>query len=170
MSISLTKSLKTSKVAVDPGNVAQGHRLFVSNPTCNIPTYLVDTYGRNANITAGLQFEGVGAPGCVSSQYRIQVENNNSRPQYSQYLNVPQGLMATVSEYPNQPSKDMLGVYRDKSFGLDGVYQRMAYPEKATDPNSSADFLAQQQWMANQLVTKFDSRLWTNSTDVQSGF
>ena len=46
-----------------------------------------------------------------SPLYRIEVENLQ-RPQYSEYLNVPQGLMMTQNEYENRPHTDMLGVNR----------------------------------------------------------
>jgi hypothetical protein len=168
--LSLNKSLRTNKVALDPGNVAQSFRLFVSNPTADIPNYLVDIYGRPAAIDAGLQFEGTQASGIISPLYRIEVENNISRPQYNEYLNVPQGLMMTQSEYPNRPLTDMLGVNRDRAFMMDGTYATMPYPTKATNPNSDADFMAQQAWNANQLQTQYDNRLWLNSVDTQSGF
>ncbi len=168
-SLSLNKSLRTTKVASDPGNTAQTFRLFVSNPTCEIPTYLVDQYNRPAAIEAGNRFEGHGAPACLSSLYRVEVENN-LRPQYSEYLNAPQGIMMTQNEYPNRPHTDLLGVNRDRAFGYDGVYNTMPYPAHATNPSSDADFLAQAGWFGNQMLTKFDSKLWLRSPDTQSGF
>lgn len=173
--ISLSKSIRTNKVANDPGTVAATFRLFVSNPTCDIPDYRLDEYNRPASIYGGLQIEGSGngtaggAPACFSPLYRIEVENIQ-RPQYSEYLNVPQGIMNTVNEYPNRPHKDMLGANRDRAFGMDGVYRRVPYPAKSVNPGSDADWLKQQEWYANQLDTFFDNRLWLNSSETQSGF
>lgn len=173
--ISLTKSLRTNKVANDPGNVANTFRIFTSNPTCSIADYRLDQYNRPASIYGGLSIEGSGngsnggSPGCFSPLYRIEVENLQ-RPQYSQYLNVPQGIMNTVNEYSNRPHTDMLGANRDRAFGLDGVYRRMSYPSNATDPSSAKDNLLQQEWFGNQLLTKMDNRLWLNSADLSSGF
>ena len=175
--ISLSKSLRTNKVAVDPGNTAQTQRIFITNPTCEIPTYLIDQYGRPASFYSALSTEGSGngsaggQPGCISPEYRIQVENIQ-RPQYAEYLNVPQGLMMTHSEYENKPHYDMMGVNRSRAgvFDVDGVYRRMQYPEKAVNPNSDRDNLLQQEWYANQIMNYTDNRLWLNSADTQSGF
>ena len=175
---SLTKSLRTNKVMSDPGAVAQTFRLFVDNATCGIPDYRLDQYNRPASIYGGLGIEGSGngnaggAPGCFSSLYRIEVENLQ-RPQYSEYLNVPQGLMMTQNEYPNQPHTDMMGMYRDRAFGLDGVYRRTPFPggtPQGDNPGSDKAWLARQGWLANQLMTSFDQRLWLNSSENQSGF
>jgi len=76
----------------------------------------------------------------------------------------------TQNEYPNQPRLDLLGVNRDRAFQMDGTYQTMNYPKHAVNPGSDADFLAQEQWNANQLVQQFDNRLWLRSPDTQSGF
>jgi hypothetical protein len=167
--LSLSKSLRTNKVANDPGNVAGTFRLFVSNPTADIPTYLIDQYGRPASIYSALKFEGHGAPASISPEYRIQVENLQ-RPQYSSYLNVPQGIMMTNSEYQSRPHVDLMGMNRNRAFGYDGVYNTMPYPVNAENPASDTDFLLQQQWNANQLLTQNDNRLWLRSSDTQSGF
>lgn len=169
MSLSLQSSLRTSKVSSDIGNVAQSFRLFVSNPTCEIPKYNVDMYNRPVSIMGGNQFEGNGAPGCVSSLYRIEVENNIVRPQYSQYLNLPQGLAMTMNEYPNAPHRDLLGVNRDRAYDMNGVYQNTEYPEKAVNPNSDADFNAQMAYN-QRYVRKYDQRAWLSSTETGSGF
>ena len=167
--ISLSKSLRTNKVASDPGSTAETYRIFTAaNNQCDIPTYLVDTYGRPTSIEAGLQFEGYGAPGCISPQYRIQVENN-LRPQYGEYLNVPAGLVMTQNEYANRPHSDLMGMNRDRAFGLDGVYRTAPFPTQK-NPNSDRDYLRMEEWNANRLLTKFDNRLWLNSADTQSGF
>lgn len=175
--ISLSKSLRTPKVALDPGNVADTFRIFVSNPTCDIRDYRMDEYGRPSSIYGGLQVEGAGngnsggAPGCFSPEYRIMWENA-LRPQYAEYLNVPQGLMMTHSEFENQPHYDMLGVNRDRygAFNVDGTYKRTAYPSHAQNPNSDKQWLEQQEWYGLQMLNQFDSRLWLNSADTQSGF
>jgi hypothetical protein len=175
---SLTKNLRTPKVYPDPGNVAQTFRLFVDNATCGIPDYRLDQYNRPSSIYGGLSIEGSGSgnsggsPGCFSPLYRIEVENLQ-RPQYSEYLNVPQGLMMTQNEYENRPHTDMLGVNRGRAFGLDGVYKRQPFPGNSSqgdNPSSDKAWLNRQEWMGNQLLNFADNRLWLNSSDNQSGF
>ena len=167
--ISLTSALKTTKVANDAGSVAQGFRLFVSNIENDIPNYLVDPYGRPCPIDGCLQWKGKGAAGALSPLWIIE-NQNMLNPQYSQYLNVPQGLQMTQNEYPNRPHTDLLGVNRDRAFQMNGSYDRMPYPSSNTNPGSDADFLLQQQWNANQLLTKFDNRQWGKPGDLSSGF
>lgn len=178
--VSLSKSLRTNKVMSDPGAVAYGFRFFVDNPTCQIPDYRLDEYNRPASIYGGFAIEGNPDSnsgnwpnaGCLSPLYRIEVENLQ-RPQYNEYLNVPQGLMMTQNEYPNQPHKDMMGMNRDRAFGVDGVYRRMAFPggtPQGDNPSSDKAWLNRQEWYANQLMTQFDNRLWLNSAETQSGF
>lgn len=175
---SLTKTLRTPKVYSDPGNVAQTFRLFVDNATCGIADYRLDQYNRPASIYGGLGIEGSGngnaggAPACFSPLYRIEVENLQ-RPQYSEYLNVPQGLMQTQNEYESRPHTDMLGMYRDRAFGLDGVYRRMPFPGtsvQGNNPSSDKAWLNRQEWFGNQMLNSFDQRLWLNSAETQSGF
>jgi hypothetical protein len=175
---SLTKNLRTPKVYPDPGNVAQTFRLFVDNATCGIADYRLDQYNRPASIYGGLGIEGSGnggaggAPACFSPLYRIEVENLQ-RPQYSEYLAVPQGLMMTQSEFQNSPHTDMLGMNRSRAFGLDGVYRRMPFPgstPEGNNPSSDKAWLQRQEWNASQLLNQFDQRLWLNSADTQSGF
>jgi hypothetical protein len=168
--VSLSKSLRTPKVSLDPGPVAQTFRYFDSNPTKDIPQYMVDIYNRPAAIDAGNVFLGPGCPGCFSPEYRIMNENAVSRPQYSEYLNVPQGLQMVQSEYPNRPKTDTLGRYRDRAFGIDGTFQRMAYPANAQNAGSDKDWMLQQAWFNNKLVNQFDNRNWVNSADTTAGF
>ena len=179
---SLSKSIRTMKVYPNPGNVAQTFRTFVHNSVCENAKsgFRVDPYGRPSSINGGLQIEGNagsqgGIAGCLSPLYRIETENI-LRPQYGPYLNLPAGLMMTHSEYQNSPHYDTMigsqshGRDRPGVFGVDGMYKRMAYPSKATNPNSDKDNLEQEEWFANQMLGKFDSRLWLNSSETQSGF
>lgn len=172
------RKVRTCFCMSDPGAVAQTFRLFVDNATCGIPDYRLDQYNRPASIYGGLSIEGSGnggqggAPACYSPLYRIEVENLQ-RPQYSEYLDVPQGLMMTNSEYQNRPHTDMMGMYRDRAFGVDGVYRRMPFPggsPQGDNPSSDKAWLQRQEWNANQLTTKFDQRLWLNSAETNSGF
>jgi len=171
MSLSLSKSLRTNKVSPGANEVAQGIRLFVANIGENLAgqTQNVDQYGRPAPIDGALTFEGPGAPGFFSPEYRIEVENVQ-RPQYSEYLNVPMGLMSTNSEYQNHPRYDTLGVNRSRAMGLDGTYQTMAYPVGKLNPGKDQDYLYAQEWEAQQLMRLYDQRLWLSSPSTQSGF
>jgi len=167
--ISLSKALRTPKVSLDAGNVGfTVSNLFDENNKCAIPQLLVDTYGRPVAIDAGLPFLGNGAPACSTALYRISTENE-LRPQYSEYLNVPQGLQLTQNEYVGRPYYDTLGVNRQRAFGNDGQFLRMQAPD--ANPGSDKSWYAQQAFLNNQLVNKFDNRLWLNSGDsLQSGF
>lgn len=166
--VSLNKSLRTAKVTPDPGSVAQGFRLFDVNMQCEIPQYMIDEYGRPASMDAGLAFLGNGAPGCYSSEYRIDVENI-LRPQYYYYLDVPQGIMkGGFSEYQNRPHNDLMGMNRDRAFGYDGMYTAGSYPQcnNATDKCQFEEL----GWESANLARKYDSRLWLRSADFNSGF
>lgn len=169
MSISLTKSLRTTKVASDPGNVAQGFRLFDDNMQCQLGTTMVDTYGRPSALYAGNQFLGNGAPGCFTPQYRIMTENIVSRPQYSAYLNLPQGLSMMNSEVQGRKTVDLLGVGRDRSFGMDGTFQYAPYPSDS-NPSSDDAFMNNQSWFNGKLQKVNENRTFLSSADTQSGF
>lgn len=166
--ISLNKSLRTTKVSPGASSVGYSFRVLDEpGPTCS-KTYMVDQYGRPASMDAGLQFLGPVSAGCFSTMYPIMRENI-LRPQYSEYLNMG-GLQGYQSEYANRPHMDLLGVQRDKSFGVDGTYQGLQYPMQATNPNSDADWTKQMDYMTARLQQADDSRLWLYSADTQSGF
>lgn len=177
MSLSLTKALRTDKVAVDPTKFLAGTRLFDANIALTIPEYFIDSYGRPVNAGSSLPYLGPGnAPGAYSAEYMIQLQNNVMNPNYSLYLDVPQGVMkGGLSEYSkpaydtmlgtNNPGRDKLGV-----FNIDGEYRGLSYPEQATNPNSDTDFAKQQQWMAQQSQTQFRNRVYLNSAAANSGF
>ena len=168
-SISLTKALRTPKVSNDPGNVAfTVSNLFDENNKCAIPQLLIDSYGRPTSIDGGLPFLGNGAPACSTALYRISTENM-LRPQYSEYLNVPQGMQLTQNEYVGRSYYDTLGVNRDRAFGNEGQFLRMSAP--TANPASDKSWYDQQAFLNNRIVNKFDNRVWLNSADsLQSGF
>lgn len=175
--VSLNKSIRTQKVTPEAFEIAETFRRFgPANATCDIPDYRTDQYGRPTSIYGGLSIEGSGngshggAAGCFPAGYRITVENY-LRPQFSEYLNVPQGLQMTQSEYQNRPHYDLLGVNRSRDgvFGIDGVYKGITAPAK-WNPSSDSDYLASEAWYSSQTNKVFDNRTFLNSADLQSGF
>jgi hypothetical protein len=168
MTLSLEKNLRTVKVSVDPGNYAQGFRLFDSS-TC--PNYVnVDQYGRGGisvnsgypQLNTSLGLHGI----CYSPMYLIQNENAVSRPQYSTYLNVPEGLQLTQNEYWNSAGKqDLLGVSRDRAFGLDGIYAIPNYP-KSSNPSSDRDWNASENWYDYKTNQKYARQMFINSAEA----
>lgn len=167
--ISLSKSLRTTKTTPGLGNVAADMRIQgYGNPVCSYGQPLVDTYGRYATVYAGLTMDGPGIAGCASPLNRIEVENV-LRPQYSDYLNVPQGLMEfqPVSEGANRPRADLLGVNRDQAFGLTGLYDYLPAPTpNQLNPNDDANWQRSQAYESMKLDKLFENRRFTNSADI----
>jgi len=166
--ISLNRALRTPKISPDAGNFAQGLRLFDSM-SCVAPLN-VDQFGRS-DVSVNSGFPQLNKSGglfgtCFSPEYLIENENAVTRPQYNEYLNVPQGLMMYPTEYPNRPKADLMGVGRDRVFDLDGWYVRPAYDPKAMNPESQQDYNIQTDWYNQQLITKFDNRRWINSAEA----
>jgi len=178
---SLTKSLRTTKVAV--GGVPEvgfTDVMFTVQASCDIPSYLLDDYNRPSPWYSSLNYEGYpmgnhgggsnGAAGCKTPLYRIEIENL-LRPQYAEYLNVPQGIMMTQSEYQNRPRADLMGMNRDRAFGYDGSYVTGQYPladlKKVGDEKA---FLNTLGWEQSTYDRQFDSRQWARSADTSSGF
>src|SRR5271156_826650 len=87
MSLSLTSSIRVPKVNTGLAvNLLSERRLdqsYIINPDRS----LYDDYGRVAGIDTIVDETWGDDP-----LYRMEVENEVSRPQYSYYLNVPQGL------------------------------------------------------------------------------
>lgn len=166
--ISLNRSLRTPKVSPDAGNYAQGMRLF--DTTHCIAPLNVDQFGRsNISVNSGFPTlnQSLGMFGaCFSPEYLIQTENLISRPEYNAYLNVPRGLMMYPTQYPNRPKSDLMGVGRDRVFGMNGWYVAPSYDAKATDPTSERDFNIQQDYYNQAMVQKFDNRRWINSAEA----
>jgi hypothetical protein len=164
MSISFQASLRTDKTTPGLGNTAASLRNLGYATLCEIPETLIDQYGRPTSLYGGLTLLGTGTnAGCYSANNRIQVENY-LRPQYGEYLNVPQGLGEIVTNYANKPHYDTLGVNRSRFFGLDGSYNTMAPPP--LNASSDSDWLksqAYEQMLTNRL---FENRAFTNSPDV----
>jgi len=169
--ISLSKSLRTPKVTPGPTEYAQSFRLF-NTPLCeNLQNYAVDQFGRpgvSPNSGYPLLNTSLGNFGaCYSPLYLIETENMISRPSYSQYLNVPQGVMMMQSEYQNRPNTDLMGVQRNRAFGLDGTYQYPAFPAQSSlNPASDKSFLEDINANRYRLLGQFDSRMWQNSAET----
>lgn len=173
MSISFQKSLLTPKVSNGAGSVAQYMRVFEVPADVNFVN--VDSYGRGPiSIYTGNYPQLSPALGVFSARYsplyRIDVENAQ-RPQYSEYLNVPQGLMELQSEYRNtRPNVDLLtnskNGGRSRAFGMDGVYERPA-PPTDLNPSSEKDWMALEDWNHSRLVTFADNRQWVSAAAVQ---
>lgn len=165
--ISLNKSLRTVKVSNDPGNYAQGFRLFDASACPNYTN--VDQFGRpGINVNSGYPQlnTSLGNFGvCYSPLYLITNENVVSRPQYSTYLNVPEGLQLTQSQYRNVPHNDLLGVDRDRAFGLDGTYAVPPYP-KDLNPRSENAWNESQNWYNYKLDQKYARQLYVNSSEA----
>ena len=165
MSISLNKSILTPKVSNGVGNMMQYMRTFQMPADVNYVN--VDSYGRGPiSVYSGNYPQLNSSLGVYSARfsplYRIDVENAQ-RPQYSQYLNVPQGLMMFQSEYTQRPYVDLMGVNRDRAFGMDGMYARPQPPINSTNPDSEKDWMMNQDWVNSRAVNKF-----SNSTYVES--
>jgi len=167
--ISLNKSLRTTKVTPGPGEYADTFRRFTSaNNACFIKPQLVAADGRNVDsLYGGLShLYGLGGCGESLSEYRISVENV-LRPQYSNYLNVPLGLMETVSEYPNKPRYDAMGVNRGRALGLEPTYQSLQIPtEQQYNANNDTDWMKTQGFFVNAMNRVNEDRYFANSVDV----
>lgn len=127
MSLSLTASIRTPKV--NPGlsvNLLSERRLdqeYIINPN----RALYDDYGREAGIDTITDLTWGDDP-----LYRMLEEDEVSRPQYSYYLNVPQGLQGVsdsedytsqAPRYKSMAGADTLGVDRFSSLGFAPTYK-----------------------------------------------
>lgn len=165
--ISLQGALRTDKVTPDMQNTAAALRTLGYATLCNIPDNLHDAYGRPTSLYGGLTLLGTGTnAGCYTPEYRIQVENI-LRPQYSEYLNVPEGLAEIIPNVgPNRQHYDTMGVNRARVFGLDGSYDYIKPP--ALNPKSDKDFLLSQAYEQMQTVRANENRSFTRSASVMN--
>jgi hypothetical protein len=127
MSLSLTASIRTPKINTGlAANLLSERRLdqsYIINPD----RALYDDYGREAGIDTITDLTWGDDP-----LYRMDEENEVSRPQYSYYLNVPQGLQgvgsgtdytAEAPMYKSLRNADTLGVNRYDSLGFAPTYK-----------------------------------------------
>lgn len=127
MSLSLTSSIRVPKVNTGlAANLLSERRLdqeYIVNP----PRALYDDYGREAVIDTVTDLTFGDDP-----LYRMLEEDVISRPQYSYYLNVPQGLQgvsdgedytAQAPVYKSMRNADTLGVQRFDSLGFAPTYK-----------------------------------------------
>jgi hypothetical protein len=127
MSLSLTSSIRVPKVNTGlAANLLSERRLdqeYIIAPN----RALYDDYGRTAGIDTITDLTWGDDP-----LYRMDEENEVSRPQYSYYLNVPQGLQgvgsgedytAEAPMYKSFRNADTLGVNRFDSLGFAPTYK-----------------------------------------------
>ena|SRR5579872_1364454 len=122
---SINAAIRTPKVTTGLASNVQSERSLNPNYIIEPDRYPFDNYGRSApwdsinTLTTGMDPE-----------YRIEVEES-LRPQYSYYLDVPQGLSG-VSEndqalipslYKSKAEADTLGVNRYSYFGFAPTYK-----------------------------------------------
>lgn len=158
--VSFQKSLRTTKVTGDSGAFAQHYRVFDPEYQIAPSRYLVDQYNRPAPISS-LQTLSTDTS-AFSPLYMIETQNFLN-PQYSAYLNVPQGLNALQSNYQSNQTWDTLSGSavggRGRAFGYEGTYQMAAPPPPG--PNSG---VAIDQYMAAVSQKSNDNRFWTDAT------
>jgi hypothetical protein len=126
--ISITKNLRNPKVSVGYADNARSETFQdLRFAVCPVASFQ-DNYGRPVSTYGSKILTG----GCNSANARIDVENNVWRPYYHPWLNVPEGIQqADYEKYVDDTSnRDMMGVARDRSFGLHGHYY-----EVSTEPN-----------------------------------
>lgn len=127
MSLSLTASIRTPKINTGlAANLLSERRLdqsYIINPN----RALYDDYGREAGIDTIVDETWGDDP-----LLRMLVEDEVSRPQYSYYLNVPQGLqgVSDAEDYTSQAPRykslknaDTLSVNRFDSLGFAPAYK-----------------------------------------------
>src|SRR5579872_6270789 len=127
MSLSLTASIRVPKVNTGLSNTLFSERRLDQEYIINPPRPLYDDYGREASIDTVTDLTFGDDP-----LYRMLEEDEVSRPQYSYYLNVPQGLqgVSDAEDYTDQApvyksmrNADTLGVNRFDSLGFAPTYK-----------------------------------------------
>ena len=127
MSLSLTASIRTPKVNTGLSNNLFSERRLDQEYIINPQRALYDDYGRVAAIDTVTDLTFGDDP-----LYRMLEEEEVSRPQYSYYLNVPQGLQgvgdsedytAQAPVYKSMRNADTLGVNRFDSVGFAPTYK-----------------------------------------------
>lgn len=139
--ISLTGSLRTPKVTTGLAANLQSMRSLYPSEIINPDRNLYETYGRPGPIDS-MVTQTVG----TSASYRVNVENT-LRPQYSYYLNLPEGIdqNSSMSSRMQSLERDTLGVQRDQAFNMNPAYKVVGPPRgniKVSVPNSDMSFLS----------------------------
>lgn len=129
--ISLTGSLRTPKVTTGLAVNLQSMRQLYPSEIINPNRNLYDTYGRPSAIDS-MMTQTAG----TNPQYRVLTENM-LRPQYSYYLNLPEGLDQTPARMQSQ-ERDTLGVQRDQAFNMNPAY-KIVGPPKMSVSSSQGD-------------------------------
>lgn len=148
-------SLKTAKTSNGLGGFAFSTRILnPKNQVCPA-RFLVDSYGRDGAAIDSL--DTLSCAGAFDPTVRIDVENA-LRPQYGEYLNVPQGLSVFNNMYTSQ-NGDTLGVGRDKPGVLNtaGVYRQGPPNQNSGYSGLALQFLSDQESM-NNLTNKVNVR------------
>lgn len=147
-SISLYGSLRTPKV--DAGLAVNALSLRrTGDEILNPARPLYDLYGREAEMGSldGYTFG-------MDPEYQIELTEAVTRPSYSYYLNVPQGLQGvdqdvkeiTPQVYMNKSEADALGVNRYQSLGFAPEYKLTSAlrPQYSSLSKENRNFLATQ--------------------------
>jgi hypothetical protein len=147
--ISLYGSLRTPKVDAGLAVNAESVRRLDADSIISPARDLYDLYGREAEL-GSLDGYTYG----MDPEYIITLENAIRNPQYSYYLNVPQGLQGvnqdaktlTPQVYMNKTEADSLGVNRFQSLGFAPTYKLTSAlrPQTKNLPKQDRRFLAEQ--------------------------
>lgn len=159
-SLSLTASIRVPKVNSGLANTLESERRLDQEYIINPNRALYDDYGREAAIDTITDLTWGDDP-----MYRIDEENEVSRPQYSYYLNVPQGLQGVgdamdytfqAPRYKTMQNADTLGVNRFDSLGFAPTYKINTQLRPEWNNLSPAD---QQNLIEQERVQRIMSRL-----------
>lgn len=127
MSLSLTSSIRVPKVNTGLAVNLLSERRLDQSYIINPDRALYDLYGREASIDTITDLTFGDDP-----LYRIEEENEVSRPQYSYYLNVPQGLQGVsdgmdytsqAPRYKSMKNADTMSGNRFDSLGFAPSYK-----------------------------------------------
>jgi len=152
MSISIQAAIRTPKVNTGlAANEISLRRLdddYTIAPDRSLASGIFhDDYGRIAPIDSVTSETSTMDP-----QYRMDVEQAVSRPNYSSYLNVPQGLWGisgggnyNVSDYSNTSEKDTMGVQRYSSLGFAKTYKVVSAPRNIYSSQVPGEFIESEQ-------------------------
>lgn len=147
--ISLYASLRTPKVDAGLASNAESVRRLDQDSIIAPAAFTYDLYGREAEL-GSLNGYTYG----MDPEYIIELENAVRNPQYSYYLNVPQGLQGvnqdvkelTPNVYASKAPADSLGVNRFQYLGFAPTYKLTSSlrPQLGNLSKQDKQFLADQ--------------------------
>jgi len=153
--VSLTAAIKTPKVTTGLASNLQSERSLNQNYIINPNRALYDDYVREANIDS-IDALTVG----YDPMYRIDVEDS-LRPQYSEYLDVPQGIQGVTADedalvvrkdfYKGGSDTRGVGMYTNLGFAPQYKINSTLRPAFSTLDPADQEFLVEQQMYTQKM-------------------